>query len=149
MSRNISASLVTDDDGYLGRECPTCLGRFKVRVTDGAAVVDYCPYCAHEGADCWWTPEQLEYLQALALEQLQPEIDTMLEGLAGNSGFLSISVERSVPELPTQPSEEGGPSDVVSFSCCGAQAKIELSRLQTLSGELAPPTCVACGIPAT
>lgn len=45
-------SIPLDEDGFLGRECPTCEGPFKIHGDDYDALpadpVQTCPYCGHE-----------------------------------------------------------------------------------------------------
>lgn len=47
----MEVSILTDEDGYLGRECPvdTCKGYFKVTIGTGlSGTTDcHCPYCGH------------------------------------------------------------------------------------------------------
>jgi hypothetical protein len=143
---NISLNIPSDDDGFLSRECPTCLGTFKARVIEGGITVHFCPYCGHEGDDCWWTSSQLAYARAAAMEALSPTIDAMFDGLGSASGgLIKVSVERSTPERPVLPVEISGTEEIHSFECCGTEAKIERHLLTTSAGTTAPVTCISCG----
>ena len=46
-----SISIPTDEDGFFGRECPSCEAPFKMRVEEYDALPDEinltCPYCGH------------------------------------------------------------------------------------------------------
>jgi hypothetical protein len=85
-------SLPLDKDGFLRRECPHCERQFKwwptptsekisdeAEETQEAREAYFCRYC-HEPAalDAWWTKEQLEYAQQLAVaEALGPQLRRM------------------------------------------------------------------------
>lgn len=47
----VSISIPGDDDGYFGRECPSCEAPFKMRSDEYKALPDEteltCPYCGH------------------------------------------------------------------------------------------------------
>jgi hypothetical protein len=141
----IQASLAGDDDGFLSRECPTCSGRFKASIRDGSIVVRYCPYCGHEGAACWWTPEQLEYMRAIAVGAIQPDLDAAFAKLPKLGGFISITVEQSTPEPPVMPAEQIGSEVRYRCGACLAEVKLETPRLRAISGGYAPFTCIECG----
>ena len=146
----ISLSIPSDDDGFLSRECPTCLGTFKAKVIDGGITVHFCPYCGHEGDDCWWTSDQLAYARAAAMEALSPTIDKMFDGLeSASGGFIKVSVERSTPQRPVLPMETSGTEERHLFGCCSAEAKIERRLLTTPDGSIAPVTCISCGTVAS
>jgi NAD-dependent SIR2 family protein deacetylase len=143
---NIALTLPADEDGFLSRECPTCLGRFKGAIVDGSLDVHYCPYCGHNGDDCWWTPEQLAYARAIAMQEVLPEIDHMMDEIAQSSGgLIKVTAERSTPDGPVVPDESGGPDELHTFACCGAQAKLESGLLVTTDGGTGVPTCPRCG----
>ncbi len=143
---NISVALSADEDGFLSRECPTCLGRFKGAIINGAVEVHSCPYCGHEGDGCWWTPEQLAYMQSIALREILPEIDGMMDKMEqASGGLIRITAERSTPDGPVVPDEAGGPEELYTFACCGARAKLETQLLATSDGSVGIPTCLQCG----
>lgn len=107
----IPMSLPLDEDGFLRRECPNCERQFKwwptptseeisdeAEETQEAPEAYFCPYC-HEPAplDAWWTKEQLEYAQQLAVaEALGPQLRLMKNDLErGNRRSKGISFEMS------------------------------------------------------
>lgn len=62
MKKSIKFNL--DSEGFISRECPSCERQFKIKYGEGAdGPLNYCPYCEHEGLDCWWTQAQVEYLE--------------------------------------------------------------------------------------
>jgi len=141
----IQASLRGDEDGFLSRECPTCLGRFKTPIKDGAISGRFCPYCGHEGEGCWWTPEQLDYMRALTLGAIQPEIDAAFEGFEKSGGLMSISIQRSSPEPAIVPQEQPGSEVRQQCERCLTEVKLERARLRTATDSIAPFTCTECG----
>jgi hypothetical protein len=75
LGNQISIPIQTDDDGYLGRECPNedCEGYFKI--TPGTGIKGpapcHCPYCGHEGnQQVFWTKQQIEYAKSVAMSQI-------------------------------------------------------------------------------
>ena len=65
----------TDENGYLGRQCPRaeCLGYFKV--TPGTGIFGdphcYCPYCGHKAEqDQFFTDEQIEYAKSVVINRV-------------------------------------------------------------------------------
>jgi len=76
LGNNISIPIPTDEDGLTGRECPepSCEGYFKVQFGTGLKgenVPCHCPYCGHTaGHDHFWTKEQLEYAQSVAIRKI-------------------------------------------------------------------------------
>jgi hypothetical protein len=95
----------SDEDGLTGRECPNpeCLGYFKIEFGTGLKGKNlpcHCPYCGHTADhDTFWTPEQLEYAQSIALNTIQKalrqdmrEWDRQLKRQTRNS-FLKLRVE--------------------------------------------------------
>ena len=104
----IPMSLPLDNDGFLRRECPNCEQQFKwwPTPTFGDAPEEavetpeayFCPYCyVPAPLDVWWTKEQLEYAQQLAVaEALGPQLRRMKNDLErGNHRFKGISFEMS------------------------------------------------------
>ncbi len=63
--------LSTDENGYLGRECPeaACKKYFKVVLGTGVkdAQYHYCPYCGHKAErDKFWTVDQINHINPSA-----------------------------------------------------------------------------------
>ena len=104
---HVSVALPSDADGYDEKECPNpeCLARFKIHTEDWSSLVSdeivYCPLCRHEAdGQQWFTPEQVEYAQRVALEQMKGRIDRAFQqGVrsanrrAPRGGFVSFSFE--------------------------------------------------------
>jgi hypothetical protein len=141
--------LPSDEDGFLSRECPTCLQRFKAPIVEGSVAVNFCPYCGHEGSDCWWTPAQLDYAKSLMTQQvIGPELDSLAQEVDSmRHSFIKISLKRSPPVSPIMPTEHEGPSDTHTFPCCGARVKFEPEKVATADGRSGVLTCIQCGTP--
>jgi hypothetical protein len=90
LPNQISVSIPTDDEGFLGRECPqkNCLGYFKIKLGTGLSGDDLpcvCPYCGHKGShDTFWTKEQLEYGRSIALKKFDDALRNELKKLEFN-----------------------------------------------------------------
>jgi Zn ribbon nucleic-acid-binding protein len=77
----IDIPVLTDNNGFVGRECPECEKYFKVKFGTGLETeICICPYCQHENNhDHFYTQEQLKYIESYvkkyAFEQiLKPEL---------------------------------------------------------------------------
>lgn len=124
----ISVSLPLDSDGFLSRECPQCLGRFKVQPIEGdLSPYQHCPYCGRVGEDAWWTPEQAEYLSSVAAHQLAPDVHKMFSDALSSSsrgGLISISVSPRDPgPAPVPPDEMDEGWAQRRYACCDATVK--------------------------
>jgi hypothetical protein len=121
----MQVQLSADSDGFISQECPACVARFKIQPGAGSPEpISHCPYCGHEGRDCWWTPEQLEYVKGVAAAQLiGPEL-ARLNRRSG--GLFQINVRSSAPPVP--PEEVDDDSVKVVFGCCGETIKCEATR---------------------
>jgi hypothetical protein len=109
----IEIKLNTDSDGFISQECPACAGRFKVRFEAGASrPVVFCPYCRHQGKDCWWTRPQASYIESTGMVLGSHELDRMmLEVLRGSD----VKLKREPQAAVTAPSEPQDPWPVVEF----------------------------------
>jgi hypothetical protein len=69
---DVSVDIPVDEEGMLGRECLECEEYFKIKPGTGLdTTYCHCPYCDYEGeGDTFWTPEQIEYAQSIALNQV-------------------------------------------------------------------------------
>lgn len=70
---NIPITILSDEKGYLDRECPNknCLYNFKVLMEDWQNKVSdeevHCPMCGHiDTSDKWWTQKQLDDMEEIA-----------------------------------------------------------------------------------
>lgn len=96
---SVSVSIPLDSDGFLRRECPTCEEEFKWFSHDeddpSLELVEqyFCPLCGQPGGvDSWWTPQQLEYVQAAAAPNIEAFIDDSISDAL--KGFTNVSVTK-------------------------------------------------------
>lgn len=127
----LSIPMKNDDEGFFGRECPNedCLGYFKIELGTGLQGKDlpcHCPYCGHVGPhDTFWTQDQLEYAQSIAMRQVQQHVGDMLKRTFPPSrprrgDFISISVEyKPGRPLPLYRYEEKQLETALVCSECG------------------------------
>ena len=56
----LNIPVLTDDDGFVGRECPECEKYFKVKFGTGLDTdICICPYCQHENTqDHFYTQDK-------------------------------------------------------------------------------------------
>jgi len=72
----INVSIPTDDEGYIGRECPiaACEGYFKVKPGTGLTGKDlpcHCPYCGHVASPKdFFTRDQIDFAKSVAFREL-------------------------------------------------------------------------------
>lgn len=144
--KKIDVSLNVDGEGFISQECPSCKRRFKIQVDDGQErPIRFCPYCDHSGEGCWWTPEQADYLTALAAAHVvAPEIEEMARDFnrrtSGNQVLrMKMSIEK--PRVPNPPSESDDGLEIQKFSCCGVLIKHD--------GQNVDLFCVLCGTDTT
>lgn len=152
--KSIAISLPLDKDGFLRRECPSCLRQFKWSPTpparehgDEAARPPefyFCPYCYEKaGPASWWTKEQLEYAKAMTMaETVQPELrrfkrDVEFTSAPGSLVHVSVSLPpMSRPEPLTEP------DDMVRLDVpCHPEEPLKVANDWT--EEVA---CLVCGI---
>ncbi len=101
----ISVKIAPDADGYTGRECPACEKYFKIKFGTGLPGDPdcHCPYCNHTGPQKeFWTKQQIEYAQSVAMNQLSGQLLTELKKLErrpDSRAFVSIGI--SVKGSPT------------------------------------------------
>lgn len=86
LGSQISVSLPTDKNGYLGRECPNsdCEGYFKIVPGAGlSGVTDcHCPYCGHTADQSEFTTrDQIEYAKSVAVRKITDALVKDLKGL--------------------------------------------------------------------
>lgn len=139
MEDSITVSLPTDSDGYLSQQCPECSRRFKVRVEEGSGrTLRFCPYCRHEGEGCWWTEEQVKYMEELLTEQIvSPMLNDFARKLNRQSTFLKFDVKTRQSDAPKVPTESELPMPTVTFPCCEESIKHD-GRDEALY-------CIICG----
>lgn len=86
LGSEITVSLETDEDGYIGRECPieSCLGYFKIKL--GTGIKDpapcHCPYCGYVGDhDRFFTQDQIDYAHSFVTRQFADALTKDLKAL--------------------------------------------------------------------
>ena len=82
----LAIQIEIDERGYLDRSCPSsdCSAAFKIRFDDWETIVSddsvYCPRCGYaDTATEWNTPDQQEYIQRAALNQISGRFDAAME----------------------------------------------------------------------
>ena len=103
MSTTITISIPTDEQGYLGRECPECHRYFKVML--GTGLTDptpcFCAYCGHQAAaDEFLTQDQLEFAKSAALRYAHGELFKMLKRYEGPIGRQDRFIKMSLKVTP-------------------------------------------------
>jgi hypothetical protein len=131
--KRISLRLATDEDGYMSQECPCCENRFKVKYGEGSdKPISFCPYCKHKGQNCWWTKEQVDYLESVVVkESIVPEFEKMTKEINRNShkgGLVTLSMDIKPSPKPIFPQETKCNWPIVFFECCCEKIKHERSQ---------------------
>jgi len=127
----LEVSFPTDADGFLSQECPSCELRFKVLLGHGSKEpISYCPYCGHNGQQCWYTEAQMNYIQSVAVgSTLGPELKKLERQLKGASkGFLKIGMKVDVPEPVAPPMDTDDDLEILRFPCCDETIKANRSN---------------------
>lgn len=107
----ISVSIKPDNEGYTGRECPECEKYFKIKFGTGLPDLEdcHCPYCNHIGPqDEFWTKQQIEYAQSVAMHKLSGDLFKSLKKLErkpNKNEFISIGI-----------TVKGGPAPITYYS---------------------------------
>ena len=120
-------SFPADANGFLSQECPSCEQRFKVIFGEGSEEpISYCPYCGHNGQNCWFTQAQVDYMQSVAANvALGPELEKFKRQLKGMSkGFLKTSMKSNFPKPPPAPMETDDRLDILHLPCCNETVKL-------------------------
>ena len=100
-SIEISVPIEPDEEGMIGRECPVkeCEKYFKLKNGTGIEVnpVMFCPYCSYKGTpDEFWTKEQIEYAESMAMRHVEGMIHKELKKMERHSfksDFLSMDIK--------------------------------------------------------
>ncbi len=118
----------TDSDGFLSQECPSCRQRFKVLFGSGSdKPISFCPYCCHNEHDCWWTPEQIDYIQSAVTDVVvRPELEKFQRQLKSTSNeFFRVEVASNIPDPIVSPVDTDDHLKVLHFRCCGETIKAD------------------------
>ena len=87
IGNSISVSIQPDEEGFTARECPNsaCEGYFKIMFGTGLKGENlpcHCPYCGHMSShDEFWTKEQIDYAESVALRRITDAIHKDLKKL--------------------------------------------------------------------
>ncbi len=141
-NEKVEVTLNLDDDGFISQECPACGKKFKVKYGEGSdKPLSFCPYCRHNGRDCWWTEAQAEYLaQAVGHELLDPRMARLAKDFnrkMPSGGLVTLKMEYEPGPEAVAPEEANNGWPTVSFECCGESFKHDRST-DTLC-------CIICG----
>ncbi|XXY16791.1 hypothetical protein WME88_52000 [Sorangium sp. So ce216] len=139
----MDVKLATDTDGFVSQECPGCENRFKVVLGAGSdKSISFCPYCGHEGRDCWWTPEQAEYLSSIVADELiGPELERMARSFnqrGRGSSFVRMTMSVDRPQRRAMPEEPDEEMPTTTFVCCNERVKHQATDNKHLY-------CIICG----
>ncbi len=143
----ITFTLNEDSRGYTSRACGACRERFKIKGRDdGSPHVTHCPFCARADED-WHTPEQHDFIKALAMEKAAgPALDDLEEALRGleraGGGLVKVTRTGNLGrnKNPKPPPERDDDMPVeTTFSCCGETMRHNEAPL--------PKVCFVCATP--
>ena len=86
LEKKMQIPIATDENGYLGRECPKseCEGYFKITPGTGLqGVTDcFCPYCGHKGHYSeFTTKDQIEYATSIAIRKVTDALEKDLKAM--------------------------------------------------------------------
>ncbi|MDD4353584.1 MAG: hypothetical protein PHN56_03945 [Candidatus Nanoarchaeia archaeon] len=103
MNQRISVSINSDENGFIGRECPKCKEYFKIKFGTGLPIHQYtCPYCNYTGDnDEFFTEAQIEYGKSVAIKKVVgPILDSFHRSFkkletSTKGGFIQIKVRTS------------------------------------------------------
>lgn len=108
----LSITIPKDNEGFIGRECPTYDAYFKIKLGTGLTGTDlkvHCPYCGYEGEQSDFnTRDQLEYAKSIAINEFQKSLGGMLRNWGKDlerstrGGFIQFNVEYKENPQPIQ-----------------------------------------------
>lgn len=147
----VPVSLPLDNDGFLRRECPSCLKQFKWHhgpaneEAEGQASVSsyFCPFCGQPAAlDQWFTTEQVDHMRGVALPSMMQAIDdeltSAIKGL--NSKHVKITKTGHL-DVPDEPNPLTEPDDMMIIaSPCHSWEPVKVP-----DDTISPLHCLVCG----
>src|SRR2546429_6003075 len=105
--KTISVTMPTDEDGLVGRECPSCGMYFKLKSGTGLPTTQCsCPYCNYrDESNEFMTQDQKEYLTSIAAREfLAPLLQDFADDLnrleTPSNGFIQLKISTTVPDFP-------------------------------------------------
>lgn len=147
----IPISLPLDNDGFLRRECPNCLRQFKWHhgpaneeaEQQPPAETYYCPLCGQPAApNQWWTQEQLDYAESVAMPSFIREVDDALGNAFRGMNNKHFRVKQTGHlEAPDEPMPMTEPDDMgIVVSPCHGYEPVKVPDDAT-----GPFYCLICG----
>ncbi len=122
----LNVPMSTDEQGFFGRECPSCKKYFKLKpVTDFTTTQGICPYCGHSvELQDFITQDQRDYLTSIAANEfLVPMLRNFANSLKGlersSNDFVQIKVNTNIPAFPIQHYQEKVLETDVTCDTCG------------------------------
>lgn len=138
------------DEGYLRRECDSCGLQFKWHHGSTAGTPPdlpdpaeyFCPYCgAGAPTDNWFTQEQIDYIQAIAIGPGMREVARELENAFKPARRSGISFKANRDAVYPEPSELTEPHDMtIVESPCHFYEPVKV-----LDSWSEPLHCLVCG----
>lgn len=136
-SRQLSIELPTDANGYIGRECPRCSGRFKIDIEnfeEGGHLNLRCPFCEFiSESDRFLTSEQREYVHSIQRDELltlaEDKMSELLEDVFSGSEF-EVTGGEDIDLGNTSVKSPGFDTDTTNIHCdkCGFHYSLETGR---------------------
>lgn len=133
LGSEFSVSIPTDEEGYLGRECPKCDSYFKITPGTGLEGVTavICPYCGHKAEQSdFATPQQLEYAQSVVMQQVMGAASKDLKDMARSfnrkcsGGLFSLKMDVRTKPSPIRHYVEKELETKVECSACALRYTI-------------------------
>jgi len=144
-------ALPLDSDGFLRRECPNCLRQFKWHNGPASAEAEeqlpvdayFCPFCGQPAVtDQWFTTEQVEYIQGVAMREAMQAADDELASAFKKMSSKNFQIKKTGHlDIPDQPDPLTEPDDMlIVVSPCHSWEPIKIP--DTTAGPL---HCINCG----
>jgi len=129
--RTTRVSLPTDEQGMVGRRCPSqaCGQYFKLKPGTGLPIKDCgCPYCGtRDNASAFATQDQIEYAKSVAVKEIvEPtlrDFKRSVEGMNRRSrgSLIEIKFSVSLPSLHLHSYRESDVETSVTCTNCGLE----------------------------
>lgn len=131
-TQSIKVSIPTDENGLVGRECPSCEGYFKVKFGTGLSIPYHiCPYCSHQAdSNNFFTKAQNAYMKSVIEHEIvAPMLNTFNRSLKGletrsRNSFLQIKVKVNHISFPINTYQEKELETDVTCDNCGLMFSI-------------------------
>jgi hypothetical protein len=152
---NIEVSLPLDHDGFLRRQCPHCNMQFKWHhgpaneaAESAPSPTSYsCPHCGRPAeSDQWFTDEQVEYINGVAMPAITRQADDILRDAFGGikSKYIKFEMKGHL-DAPAQPGALVEPDDMMIIaSPCHSYEPVKVPEDATGTFH-----CLVCGTPFT